>query len=136
MDALEDFYKVSPFYAKTTYPITKVQTELLTHRTDTGSLDIHNQQYMLNHFNKRNYSVNKIVSQINPDENLLRRDTIMEETIAKIEHISKPYVLHPLLRPSTFSKGLSIKYIFLRNIWIRCANYSELSPSPSPDPSQ
>ena len=48
-------------------------------------------EYMLDPFDRRNLSVNKILFQIEPDAKLYDREETFKQTIAKIKEIVKPY---------------------------------------------
>lgn len=103
LDKLKAFYKQPNHYVKPTYGIAKLQTDLLTNRSENVSSQIPNFKYMLNHFNKRNQAINKIISQVKPDERQLNKDDIIKEVKTKIDIASRPATtFSPFFRPSLF----------------------------------
>ncbi len=55
---------------------------------------------MLNPFDRKNLPLNKALSQMNTDNELLNREEIEQETLSKIAYVSKHHKLRRILKPS------------------------------------
>lgn len=53
--------------------------------------NIEDNEYLLNHFDRRNIQVNKILAQIKPDHELLDKEEIIRTTISKIDKATKAF---------------------------------------------
>jgi len=71
---------------------------------------------MLNPFDRKNLPLNKALSQMNTDNELLNREEIEQETLSKIAYVSKHHKLRRILKPSLiFSLTSDSKRKFFRD---------------------
>ena len=83
------------------YSVTKLQTSLISAKT--GSVpDIHNFEYMQDHFDRKNCQMNKILSQSEFDTKRLSTDTVKTKIFKKLDVINRNFKLHQFLPHSIF----------------------------------
>lgn len=84
---------------KKSYSITKLQMELLTNDA-SGPENVPNYEFMANQFDRKNFTVNKIISQINTQNERLDKDDIKAETVRKLQYVTGNIKLQKALKPS------------------------------------
>jgi len=98
-----------------TYSVMAVQRGLINDR-DSPLHQVPNYQYMSNQFDRKNQTVNKIISKIHTKEDLLNREQVIEETLQKMEYVVKDIKLHKYLKPSILNLQVSpLNKFFFRN---------------------
>lgn len=83
------------------YSITKLQTNLIGAK-NASVPDIHNFEYMQDHFNRRNGQTNKILSQSELNTKQLNIDDVKTKIFKKLESVNRNFKLHQFLPHSIF----------------------------------
>jgi len=78
------------------YSITKLQTSLIGAK-NASVPDIHNFEYMQDHFNRRNGQTNKILSQSELNTKQLSIEYVKTKIFKKLEVVNKNFKLHQFL---------------------------------------
>ena len=84
---------------KKSYSITKLQMGLLTNEA-SGPENVPNYEFMANQFDRKNFTVNKIISQINAQNERLDKADIKAETVRKLQYVTGNLKLQKVLKPS------------------------------------
>jgi len=89
------------FQDKKKFSIIRLQMDLLSNNKDK-TLEIQNLNHMSNHFDRKNLTINKIISQVKPNEDLMSPEEVKWLTVKKIQASIGNIKLHKTLKPSLY----------------------------------